>query len=135
MELWIVARSLGIEDTGTKDSIFRLIDEHLKEHPELKTQECFAGLFLPKGTRAKQPAVSQTTPEIVLPNDGLAFHQQTNPPVFPPGPSFLTPTQQTNFYAHIFLSDSVPYNYYDHPNVGSSTNPSHYFTHYPHQFR
>lgn len=136
VELRIVARSLGIADTGTKDNIFQLIDEHLKQHPELKTQERFTGLFLPKGTRTKRPAVSHTMPEVMPPNSDLPLNQHTHQPVllphplvFPPHPPF-PPAHQTNFYAHTFPSNSVPYNY-DHSSIGASTSQSHYFTHYP----
>ena len=84
--------ALGLADTGTVEELKTQIAVKFDEHPELKENNRFVGLFT-RSRSARRPAESQTNPEMQIPA-AISSHPpqtRTDPGMQIPAPTAVDP--------------------------------------------
>ena len=87
-----LALALGLADTGTVEELKTWIAAKFDEHPELKENDRFVGLFT-RSRSARRPAESQTNPEMQIPA-AISSHPpqtRTDPGMQIPAPTAVDP--------------------------------------------
>lgn len=108
-----IAAALALPDEGKKDDLLERISRHFEEHPDLKTNQRFEGLFNPRPRkRARLADVPVAGPSTMPPPPPIFPYSSSFPSVFGPGPASTphanAPFTSTPFDYTLYFAPQTP---------------------------